>query len=602
MTAEQILACEYLNSEFPKFENKLSRILTIDNLISEAHSLNAIEAAIPEKLFTEIHIDKILNEGGSRVKQYYLGLSSGRNAILEEAKASGLNTKQINEAIEDFRNFIRHKLFEEAMELGVPTASTEGFDKALAGGEYAPPSGGSKWTVLGTLKKIWNALTEDGSVIGIIHLILDIIGLVGDFIFPGVGVVADIINGIIYAIRGKWILALISLIAAVIVGAGDGLKLFKPAAETAAPIFVQLTKKGGVEAASAIAGKVTNKGPVMRFLGLLASMVGTTFAKCSTLLSKFFSGIAKVLDWVPGLSRLTTPLFEGLGRIFTSFADKMKLFADNFKLMEKGAAKVAVESIDDAITSGSKFAVSADGKYVTFTTKAGKEVAYPAEKVAQAYIIKSGDKAAPYLFKNGPEWVKYHRALSNPEVAKSFGERFTAFFMTRFGPEAAARFKTRLPLFLGKQIYKLIFGSDWVDGASKWKKEEVQGHGNGAFNDFINRRIQQEKEATGADFIPSVMLDASDKEAFNKISEYQNHYAETMGKPSIMHVVYDKAEDSPDAKEFRQFFNQVSSGEIQRGDQNDIVQTGISSAIHNTGKPIKNESRTISSFSDFKKI
>jgi hypothetical protein len=97
------------------------------------------------------------------------------------------------------------------------------------------------------------------------------------------------------------------------------------------------------------------------------------------------------------------------------------------------------------------------------------------------------------------------------------------------------------------------------------------------------------------------MLDSSDKEAFDHITDYQNHYAETMGQPSIMHVIYDKAEDSPDAKEFKSFFDKVESGEIKRGGPGDIVNIGTSSDIRNTGKQ-KNESRTVLSFNDFKKI
>jgi hypothetical protein len=597
MTAEQILACDYINAEFPKYEKQLTEFVTFDNLVSEAFSLNAIEDVLPNKIFTEIHLGKILNESGSRVKEYYLGLAGGKNQILEEARALGLSTQQINEAIEDFRNFIKHKLFEDAMALGAPVASAGGFDAALTGGEKKAPASGSKWTILGTLKSIWNGLTEGGSVIGIIHLIIDIIGLVGDFIFPGVGVVADIINAIIYAIRGKWLLALISVIAAVIVGAGDGLKLFKPVVHTAEPIFVALTKRGGVEAASELAGKAASKGPVMRFLGLLASMLGTALSKASTLLGKFIQGIGKIFSWIPGLNKLTTPLFEGLGRVFTKFGDSMKLFADNFALMEKGAAKVAVSEIDDAISSGAAMYISKDGKYVKFA-KEGKVVQYPAEKVAQAYIIKNPSNK--YLFKNGADWLKYHRVVAKPGIKAAFKDRFLAFFMTRFNKEAAENFSKRLPYFVGKQIYKLIFGSNFVEGQSKWTKDEVEGHGNGAFNDFINQRIAAEKKKTGADFVPSLMLDSSDKEAFDHISDYQNHYAEMTGKPSIMHVVYDKADNSPDAKQFKSFFDKVSSGEIKRGGPGDIVRTGTSSDIRDTGK-VNNESRTVFSFKDFKK-
>jgi hypothetical protein len=468
MTAEQILACEYINAEFPKYEKRLTEFVTMDNLISEAFSLNAIEEVLPNKIFTELHIDKILNESGSRVKDYYLGLAGGKNQILEEARAMGLNTQQINEAIEDFRNFIKHKLFEESLALGAPVVSAGGFDTALAGGEKKAPTAGSKWTILGTLKSIWNGLTEGGSVIGIIHLIIDIVGLVGDFIFPGVGVVADIINAIIYAIRGKWLLAIISILAAVIIGAGDGLKLFKPVVHTAEPIFVQLTKRGGVEAASELAGKAASKGPVMRFLGLLASMIGTGLSKASTLLGKFIQGVGKVFSWIPGLNRLTTPLFEGIGRVFTKFGDSMKLFADNFALMEKGAAKGAVDTLDDAINAGFRMQVTKDGKYVQVFGRGGKISEYPAEKIAKAYNIAASKGGKSMTFKNGAEWVKYWKATAKPSVKTAFKDRFVAFLKTRFNKEAAENLSKRMPYFLGKQIYKLIFGSDFIDGKSKY--------------------------------------------------------------------------------------------------------------------------------------
>ena len=595
MTAEQILACEFINTEFPKYERQLFAAVTLENLVSEAHSLNSIESVLPEKTFMEIHLDKILNPNGSRVKDYYLGLSEGKNQILEDARAHGLSLKQIDEAITDFKNFIKQRLFEDAMSLGAPVVSAAGFDTALAGGERKIPAAGSKWTILGTLKKLWSALTEGGSVIGIIHLILDVIGLFGDAVLPGLGIAADVINGIIYAIRGKWLLALLSIVAAVIVGAGDGLKVFKPFAHVAEPIFVQLTKKGGVEAATQIAGKLPNKGPVFRFLGLLASMVGTTISKASTVLGKLIGNLGGLVSWIPGLGRLTKPIFEGLGKILTSFGEKMGLFAANFKLMEKGAARVAVREIDDAIAAGTKFQISADGKWVSIVGKEGK---YQAQRVAKAYNMVDPNTAK--LFTTGADWVKYSKTLTKPAVSASFSERILAFFKTRFSKESAEFLSKKLPYFVGKQIYKLIFGNEFVDGKSKWTRPEVEGHGNGAFNDFINRRIEEEKKKTGADFVPSLNLDSSDKEVFDKITDYQNHYAEMHGKPSIMTVVYDKADNGSEAKQFKSFFEKVAAGEIKRGGTGDIVRTQTSTDVRNIEKN-QNESRTVLSFGDFKK-
>ena len=598
MTAEQILACDFINAEFPKYQKQLFSTVTFENLVSEAHSLNAIESAVSSEISLGIHFDKIFESAGNRVKDYYTNLSLGKNQILEEARALGLTTQQINEAIDDFRNFIKHKLFEEAMALGAPVEGTmDGFGTALTGGEKKAPAAGSKWTILGTLKKVWNALTEGGSVIGIIHFIIDIIGLVGDFIFPGVGVVADIINAIIYAIRGKWMLAIISLIAAIIMGAGDGLKIFKPVAKPAETIFVKLAKKGGVEEAAEALAKTGSKGPVMRFLGLLASMVGTALSKASTLLAKFIQGIGKIVSWIPGLGGLLRPIFDGLGGILTKFGDSMSLFASNFKLLEKGAVK----NIDDLLAKKAFSRITPDGKFVELVEPLTSKVfRFPADDVAKAYTMTATKGGKTMTFKTGAELVKYHKAVASPAVKAAFRDRIGAFLKTRFNAETVAAFKTRLSYFIGKQIYKLIFGSDFVPGKSKWSKDEVEGHGNGAFNDFINRRIEEEKRKTGADYVPSLVLDSTDQEAFDKITDYQNHYAQISGKPSIMHVVYDKADESPDAKQFKTFFDKVAAGEVKRGGSGDIVNTGTSTSVRDVAK--NNESRTVLSFKDFKKV
>jgi hypothetical protein len=358
---------------------------------------------------------------------------------------------------------------------------------------------------------------------------------------------------------------------------------------------VKLARKGGVEEAAEVLAKTGSKGPVMRFLGLLASMVGTALSKASTLLAKFIQGIGKIVSWIPGLGGLLRPIFDGLGGILTKFGDSMSLFASNFKLLEKGGAKMAVKEIDDAIASGANFYISKDGKWVSIF---GKDTKYPAEAVANAY--KMVNPKSNILFKNGAEWVKYHKAVTSPAAKAAFRDRIGAFLKTRFNAETVAAFKTRLPFFIGKQIYKLIFGSNFVDGKSKWTKEEVEGHGNGAFNDFIRRRIEEEKRKTGADYIPSLVLDSSDQEAFDKITDYQNHYAQISGKPSIMHVVYDKADESPDAKQFKTFFDKVAAGEVKRGGSGDIVNTETSISVRDVAK--NNESRTVLSFKDFKKV
>lgn len=81
--------------------------------------------------------------------------------------------------------------------------------------------------VFDTLRSIWNGLTEGGTPMGILHLLLDIIGfLPGKWVGFPIDVVADGLNALIYVFEGQYGSALISAIAAVIPGA-DFLKALK---------------------------------------------------------------------------------------------------------------------------------------------------------------------------------------------------------------------------------------------------------------------------------------------------------------------------------------------------------------------------------------
>jgi len=82
--------------------------------------------------------------------------------------------------------------------------------------------------IVDILRSIWNALTENGSPLGILHLVLDIIGFM-PFTYLGVpiDVAADVINAIIYLFEGQYGSALISGIAAALPGIGDFAKVLK---------------------------------------------------------------------------------------------------------------------------------------------------------------------------------------------------------------------------------------------------------------------------------------------------------------------------------------------------------------------------------------
>lgn len=611
LNESQIQQLDALNSVFNATEPRLSKILTFDNLVNEAHALRVIESRIPESLRFDLHLDMILSKGKTTVTDYYQSMSTGTNYILEAARKILPNSPSITESIESFKEYLGSMLNEESLALSMPIEATaSSIDTAMTGGALKPRSGGF-W---GTLKSLWNAVTEGGSVIGIIHFIIDIIGLVGDFIFPGVGVVADIINAIIYAIRGEWLMCAISVIAAVVIGAGDALKLVRFAAKPGQKVLATLAKEGGAKQAAEMLAKLPakEKGGVIKLLTGIFGNLGGALGKATSLFGQFVKAFGKVTDYIPGLGGALKWIFEGLGTTLTKFGKSMTLCSANFKLATTAAKKAAAKTVDTTLKGGGDFVF--DGPWVKVFNKEGKQVGkYPTkqfdkisgEALAEITSKKAGSKeASKILYKNGDDVAKVTKTLESPAVNASMRKRAYAFFDTTPFWKGSKRFVKDLPFFIGKQMYKLVMGTPWVDGAgAKWSRREVEGHGNGAMNHWIDGRIKDEMDKTGAVYLPALNLDSQDQEVVDKVTDYQNHYSKLYGQPSIVHVVTKQYDKNGPGAEFADFFDKVAKGEVTRGGKGDMVDHTIADEINVKSKLTESKTtlvRKVSNFSDFK--
>jgi hypothetical protein len=599
LNESQIQQLDALNSVFEAAEPRLSKILTFDNLVNEAHALRVIESNIPESLRFDLHLDMIFGESSYNIADYYRSLSNGTNYILEAARKVLPDSPSITESIESLKEYLGSLLNEESLTLGMPT------DAMSMTAPLKPRSGGF-W---GTLKSLWNAVTEGGSVIGIIHFIIDIIGLVGDFIFPGVGVVADIINAIIYAIRGEWLMCAISVIAAVVIGAGDALKLVRFAAKPGQKVLATLAKEGGSKQAAEMLAKLPakEKGGVIKLLTGIFGNLGGALGKATSLFGQFVSAFGKVTSYIPGLGGALKWIFDGLGKTLTGFGKKMSLCSANFKLATTASKKAAATAVDATLKGGGDFVF--DGPWVKVFNKEGKQVGkYPTkqfekisgEALAEITAKKAGSKeASKILYKNGDDVAKVTKTLESPAVQASMRKRAYAFFDTTPLWKGSRRFVKDLPFFLGKQIYKIIFGTSWVDGASaKWSRREVEGHGNGAMNDWIDDKLKEEGKQDKI-----LILDSSDQEVVDRVTDYQNHFAKLNNERSIMPVVTKQYDKNGPGAEFADFFDQISKGNVKRGGAGDMVDHTIADEINIKSKLTESKTtliRTISNFSDFK--
>jgi hypothetical protein len=606
LNTSQIQQLDALNSVFEAAEPRLSKILTFDNFVNEAHALGVIESRIPESLRFDLHLDMILNKGKNTVTDYYRSMSAGTNYILEAARKILPDSPAITESIESFKEYLGSMLNEESLALGMPSgAMSSSVDTALSGGAMQARTGGGFW---GTLKSLWNAITEGGSVIGIIHFIIDIIGLVGDFIFPGVGVVADIINAIIYAIRGEWLMCAISVIAAIVIGGGDALKLLKGAVKPSEKVLVALAKEGGSKQAADMLAKMPakEKGGVVKLLTGIFGNLGGALGKATSLFGQFISSFGKVTRWIPGLGGALKWIFDGLGKTLTKFGNSMSLCSANFKLATTASKKAAAATVDATVKGGGDFVF--DGPWVKVFNKEGKQVGkYPTkqfekisgEALAEITAKKAGSKeASKILYKNGDDVAKVAKTLESPVVQASMRKRAYAFFDTTPFWKGSKRFGKDLTFFLGKQIYKIIHKTDWVDGKKNaWSKREVEGHGNGGMNDWIGDKIKEEGRQDKI-----LMLDSSDQEVVDRVTDYQNHFAKLNNERSIMQVVTKQYDKNGPGAEFADFFDQVAKGEVTRGGAGDMVDHTIADELNVKSKLTESTTtlvRKVSNFSDF---
>jgi hypothetical protein len=409
-------------------------------------------------------------------------------------------------------------------------------------------------------------------------------------------------------------MAMISLIAAILIGGGDAFKLLKVWAKPSERIAVALLKEGGSKVAAKELSELSAKesGGVLKLLTYIFGNIGGVLGKATTMVGILIKKFGNITKWVPGLGGMLKWVFDLMGDTLTKFGNMVSLGSANLKLATAAAKKSAAMSIDSAVKAGGDFVV--DGSWIKVIGKDGKTLGrYPAkqfdkisaESLANLATKKAGEKeAAKILYKNGDDLADVSRVLTDPKVQLSTRKAIYKFFgTTPFEAGFKRALGKRLYYFIGKTIYALIFGTDWVEGGqNKWSKREVEGHGNGAMNAWIADRIKKQRAESGATYIPAVMLDSRDQEVYDQITDYQNHFAKELDQPTIMQVVTNKYDKQETPDEVADFFKQIEEGEVTRGGEGDRVShedadsTSTIQRMEESRKPLV---RKILNFSDF---
>jgi hypothetical protein len=521
---------------FKKFGNSLLESISISNIQFDAYQLNLLESHLGKEREMDLHYSLILN---NRVSEYHRSLAKGQNILLQD-----IDPEKIIENYRASVKSITSKIFE--------TITDEEFNEVFS----KNITGSSSSFSLQTLKDLYLSLTEGGSPIGILQLFLDLVGLI-----PGlVGATADVINAIIYFFREKWLLGTISLLAGLLFGAGDVLKLLKPAAIPLEAVMVATAKggaAGGVQALSLV--PKTQQGLVVRGMRFIAKNISSILAKANSILSTFFkSFLAKAVNWVPGIGPPLEKFFEKIGKVFSKYSEDMNKISREYADFEKKSALILSKgsqgAIEKVIQNGGKLELDSSGKLVNILDSSGKKLgSYSTELLTNPTIW---NKKSLGFIKTQEDALKYLNAAAilNPKLNSYITNSFKFLGVT-------AEFSSKLAAFVGKQIIKFITGEKDPSQLG-FTEGELEYHGNAALSKHISKKIRDKKKETGQKYVPEVTFSSEDKEDFKTITDYHNSYAKITGQPEIIPVVYNKFKNEKAESEVSDFFNDIASGKI----------------------------------------
>lgn len=573
-----------VNESFASCSDLLNEKLSSENLEKELHALDKIEQAIPEALRFDLEFEMILSRGKNRLTEYYKQLNSGKNILLEQAN-SKIDSKAIREALGKLEKLRSSNLINESLwDIKVPKkpedlqlagannipaeapvkTETSGFDAAVASDAELTGESGGLW---GTMKSLFSAITEGGSAIGIVHLILDLLGLFGDFLGPElpIGLIADILNGLIYLYRAytaededkkseRYILAAISLVAAVIPVAGDVLKGFKGVAGPASKVLYASAKGANVteealKVMKTLPGK--QRGLFARFMEYLAKTIGPALAKVSSLLEAFFGKfLGKITSYIPLIGKPLSKFFDNIAAACGKFTKEMDPIKGLGNLTE-AAAQQSVKNAEQFMKSASK-ALDEGGEII----KSGDDIVIKnADGSIEKFAIEDFANAAAYSkkFPSGPmadyfkkggageaAAVDYYTNLS--KLSKAASAEGIVGKTINFGVKSLA-FSGKGIAFLAKQIVKIMFSKELQEATGQKEAEAFAGT---AIQDLMDKRFKEMREQNPDFRYGPVLIEDGlrDTEFYKALVDQQNYYADRTNMPHIIPVAYFNAKEA----------------------------------------------------------
>lgn len=584
-----------IEAHFPNLPALLYRASDVDVILKEGRELNRIESIIPDDILFEAELNMLLHEGSAAVTSYHKNLAIGKNLLVESLEHS--IPKSIMESFKkvqkEFRKLSKSqqdKLFEEAAaalnaaDMSIPTDASEiegefgkDFEDVMkrleTPGKFAASQNMTDRPIMSILKGLWNALTEGGSAIGIFQFILDIVGLIGSFFEP-IGMVADAINAVIYMIRGKWLLALICVIAAIIPLGGDLIKgFFKAGAKAAKPVsdistlYFTTAGKATMGAANVSAEAIELAAKAAPDSMQALSYIGKSTGPAVTGFMKYVKGffdkfLASAVGWIPFIGKPLRKFFEGIGEIIANFAGKANNFANDIPKITTGAQ---AKALDDFFAATVKPGAQITAKGDKIIVKSGADIVeLPANILRHSDFLtkRYGTGLSNAIMKQTEGNVASFYASMSNLIGKNSG-RYGA--LQKFGRGAVnyVVFTKKMPLFIGKQVLKWISG----DPTQEYTDQEYEAWGSAAMSEMARQRRDRNMAENPDAFYDVPFFDGLEDDEFTKTAtKVQNDYAEKFNLPSIGLVgYYARGEKDKLPEDVENFYKACYSDRVGQG-------------------------------------
>ena len=578
----------FINERISTSKESIEKSLSIKSFKEDLSFLNRVESMIPEELQFQLHLSMILEKSKESISNYNRNLSQGKNNVLEEAASSmpieeSVKLKKaFNLLVEELKSINPNELIsEQSMSLdksAVQSQYSKDFDDVMANIEspddIPKKVSDEKFQVFKSAKSLLDSLTEGGSPIGILQFVLDIVGLVGDFFGP-VGLIADSINAIIYLFRGKYVLAILSIIAAMIPFAGNVIKgIFqgtKASSKTISKVGdLYLKGAGGVgakvtdDAAKLIANSAPETAKGLKYISETGGKALTGFSR---FIDGFFNSfLGKLVGWIPLIGKPLKRFFATVSDTIAGFTGKFTKMADDTpKILDKAELLNLNKFFEATSKSGSKVSVSGADLIVTATGR--KPVIIPAkflkgtDFMVSRYGKGAGKELQRILNKAEINSLTFYKSLSKGLESMSGVYKKSGFIKIAGKVVATISFSKKVPVFIGKQIWKFV-----SDGSTELSDEEYEAWGVAGIDGLVQGRIDDalEKNPDAIYEVPHLnMTDIRDNDAIKALTEYQRKQAKLFGLDDIGMVgYYTRGEKDKVPEDVVNFYEDLYKGDM----------------------------------------